>query len=70
MPESVDTVGCCRVNMPPYSGYTQDGATFTCHQCLSRWVWVEDEAEGGGWERDTWGVAETALLIDGSGVQE
>ena len=41
---------CCEAAMPPYSGYTQEGDAFDCPTCAKRWVWIEEESDGGWWE--------------------
>lgn len=44
-----ETTACCRANITASRGLEHDGNVWTCPTCGQRWVFVEDEAEGGLW---------------------
>lgn len=47
------SIACCRANMAATRGLEHDGNVWTCpnSHCGRKWVYVEDEAEGGSWHR-------------------
>lgn len=46
---------CCLAHFTTISKrfrWPQDGDSWTCAKCKARWIYVEDEAEGGAWHKD------------------
>ena len=52
--------GCCERSLRKtgkwLSGFNQNGDLFECPACRSTWVYIEDEAEGGSWVWERYGV--------------
>lgn len=54
-PPAADPHACCKRHVPgPIFTTYADGPDpeFICPECGSRWLWDDDEAEGGGWFYD------------------